>query len=159
MSDGGFDYKEYVKYVQSLGIAKSEFRIWLKTFLLKEAQRAVSIGKPLTPVDTGYLRNSWYIGDQKIVQTEIGAKGTSKSGNTKMRIDKSNSDVLSIKVIGNVLEVEIGLSAEYASFIEYGHRSYQGKYMLKIAIERVTNALPARFNKDFKNWLKEKGVV
>lgn len=154
-----FDYKEFVKYVEALGIVKSDFRIWLKTFLLKEAQRVVSIGKPLTPVDTGYLRNSWYIGNQKISQIEQSTKGTSRSGRTKMKIDKSNSDVLSIKVVGNVLEVEIGLSAEYASFIEYGQRSYKGRYMLRISIDRVQRALPARFDKDFKNWLKEKGVV
>ena len=145
-----FDYKEFSEYVQALGIATSDFRIWLKTFLLKEAQRVVSNGKKLTPVDTGYLRNSWYIGSQKIVQDIIDGKAV---------INESKSDVASIKVIGNVLEVVIGLSADYASFIEYGQRSYKGRYMLTTSINKVQNALPARFDRDFKNWLKEKGVV
>ena len=150
MSKSYFDFKEYSEYVQKLGIAKTEFRIWLKTFLLQQAQRVVRAGKRRTPVDTGFLRNSWYIGNQIIIQN---------IKNGKARIDETNSDVLSIKLIGNVLEVEIGLGAEYASFVEYGHHAYEGKYMLTISIEEVQNKIPARFNKEFKNWLKEKGVV
>lgn len=150
MSKSYFDFKEYSEYVQKLGIAKTEFRIWLKTFLLQQAQRVVRAGKRRTPVDTGFLRNSWYIGNQQIIQN---------IKNGKARIDETNSDVLSIKLIGNVLEVEIGLGAEYASFVEYGHHAYEGKYMLTISIEEVQNKIPARFNKEFKNWLKEKGVV
>lgn len=75
-----------------------------------------------------------------------------------MNIDWSNSDVANIKVIGNVLEVEIGLGAEYASFIEYGHHDYAGRYMLTISINKVQQQLPARFNKEWLQFIKEKGI-
>ena len=150
MSGSYFDYTQFKEYVNKLGIATSDFRLWLKQFLLQEAQRVVKNGKPRTPVDTGYLRNSWYIGSQKIIQD---------ISNGKAVINTNKSDIASIKVIGNVLQVEIGLSADYASYIEYGHRSYQGKYMLKISIDEVQRALPARFDKQFRSWLKSKGVV
>lgn len=156
-----FDFHEFSEYVQKLGIAKSEFRIWLKTFLLKEAQRVVRLAKQkqaaVKAVDTGAMINSWYIGSQNISLKQT--SGTSKSGKSKVTFDKNNSDILSIKLVGNVLEVEIGNSMDYASYIEFGHRSYEGKYLLTTSIDKVQRALPARFDKDFKNWLKSKGVM
>lgn len=68
-------------------------------------------------------------------------------------------EIKDIKWSGNKIEAVISLSMEYASYIEYGHHSYQGRYMLKISIDDVYRALPARFDKDFKNWLKSKGVI
>lgn len=149
--NSGFHYKEYSEWTKKLGIATEDFRLWLKQFLLQEAQRVVARGKRRTPVDTGYLRNSWYIGSQQIAQKYT------KTG--KAVIDRKNSDVLSVKVIGNVLQVEIGLGADYASFVEYGHHSYEGQYMLTISIDEVQRQLPARFNKEFLTFIKSKGVM
>ena len=146
----GFDYKEYVKWVQKLGMAEKDLQVWLKGFLLEQAQRVVAKGKKLTPVDTGFLRNSWYIGNQKIVQNVSDGEAT---------IDTEKSDVLSIQVVGNYLQVEIGLGAEYASYIEYGHHSYPGQYMLTISLNEVQQQLPARFNKAWLQFIKSKGVV
>ena len=156
----GFDYREYAKWVKNLGIAEKEFQTWLKTFLLEQAQRVIRLGKPRTPVDTGFLRNSWYIGTQHIKQIDdpSGAK-SSKSGNAMQVIDWEHSDIASIEVIGSYLQVEIGLGAEYASYIEFGQRSYQGRYMLTISVNDVQKAMPSRFDKQFKQWLKSKGVV
>lgn len=153
----GFDYKEYVKWVDNLGLVREDFHLWLKQFLLQEAQRVVAKGKPRTPVDTGFLRNSWYIGSQNIVQGDIAGK--SKSGKQMQGINWDKSDIASISIIGDMLQVEIGLSADYASFIEYGQRSYQGKYMLTISINEVQQQLPARFNKEWLLFLKQRGVV
>jgi len=152
----GFDYKEYVKWCKKLEITIDGFQVWLKTFLLQQAQRVVALGKPKTPVDTGFLRNSWYIGNQNIVQKR--GKRKSKSGADSAEIDWSKSDIVDISVVGDYLEVEIGLSADYASFIEYGQRSYQGRYMLTISIDEVQRQLPARFNKEWLKFIKSKGA-
>lgn len=149
--NSGFHFNEYSNWTKKVGIAKSDFRLWLKQFLLTEAQRVVAKGKRRTPVDTGYLRNSWYIGSQHISQT--------RTASGKAKIDVANSDVLSVKVIGNVLQVEIGLGADYASFVEFGHHAYEGRYMLTISIEEVQRQLPARFNKEFLTFIKSKGVI
>lgn len=153
--NSGFNYKEYEKWVEKLGILKDEFQLWLKQFLLEQAERVVALGKPRTPVDTGYLRNSWYIGTQNIVQGDI--EGKSKSGKQMQGINWKASDIASIAVIDNYLEVEIGLGADYASYIEYGQRSYQGRYMLTISINEVQRQLPARFNKEWLQFLKARG--
>ena len=153
--NSGFNYKEYEKWVEKLGILKDEFQLWLKQFLLEQAERVVALGKPRTPVDTGYLRNSWYIGTQNIVQGDI--EGKSKSGKQMQGINWKASDIASIAVIDNYLEVEIGLGADYASYIEYGQRSYQGRYMLTISINEVQRQLPARFNKEWLQFLKAGG--
>lgn len=146
----GFNYKEYEKWVERLGIVKEDLQEWLRGFLLEQAQRVITAGKERTPVDTGYLRNSWYIGSQHIEQKENYATGGAE-------IDWSKSDVANISVIGDYLQVEIGLSADYASYVEYGHHSYQGKYMLTISIDEVQRQLPARFNKEWLQFLKARG--
>jgi len=161
MIKSGFDFTEFSQYVQNLGIAKQDFRIWLKTFLLQQAQRVVRQAKlrqrAVGAIDTGAMINSWYIGKEKIELKTI--NGKSKSGRARVTKDLENSSVQDIRVVGNVLEVVIGNSMEYASFIEYGHHSYEGKYLLTIAIDTVQNALQGRFNSEFKKFLKDKGVV
>ena len=127
--DSGFNYKEYVDWVKKLGETEKAFKQWLENFLLEQAYRVLAKGKPRTPVDTGYLKNSWYVGD--------------------------------IQWIGHSLQVEIGLSAEYASYVEYDGitRNYEGKYMLAISIDEVQQQLPARFNQEWLEFLADKGVV
>ena len=127
MAKSCFEYHEYSKWVEALGITKNEFKNWLEKFLLKQAQKVISLGKPRTPVDTGALQRSWEIKD--------------------------------LRWAGRYLIVTINLPMEYASFIEFGHHSYEGRYMMAISIDDVQRALPARFDRDFRNWLKSKGVA
>ena len=47
---------------------------------------------------------------------------------------------------------------EYASYIEYGHHSYLGRYMLTISIDEVSRAMPSRFQKEFTKFLSDWGV-
>lgn len=151
MSKTGFDFKQYEKWVDQLGVAKNEFDLFLKQFLLEMAQRVVAKGKPRTPVDTGFLRNSWYIGSQHIEQDIHQETGMAV-------IDKTKSDIASIAIIGNTMYVEIGLYAYYASAVEYGHGSYMGRYMLTISIDEIQQQLPKRFEKEFKEFIKRYGV-
>lgn len=160
----GFKYKEYLKWSKNLGMLRKDFNKWLKEFLLMEAQKVVATGKLLTPVDTGYLINSWYIGSQKIVQKDkLDEQGnvmiSPKSKRALQEIDWSKSDVANIDVIGNYLKVYIGLSAEYAASVEYGHDSYEGQYMLTISINKVQKKIPAEFNEAWRKLLIDKGVI
>lgn len=52
---------------------------------------------------------------------------------------------------------------EYSSYVEFGHSTpsggwVDGYFMLTISISEVERALPSRFNKEFKQFLKERGV-
>ena len=112
----GFNYQEYVKWVKPIVETEKAFRKWLEQFLIRQAYRVLAKGKPRTPVDTGFLKNSWYVGD--------------------------------IIWLGNSLLVEIGLGAEYASYVEYDGitRDYKGKYMLIISLDEIQRELPNQFN-------------
>lgn len=81
-----------------------------------------------------------------------------KNGGKGVDIDVKNSDIASIAVIGDYLEVEIFNPMDYASYIEYGHRSYQPQYVLTIAINTVQQQIPKRFESQFKSFLKSRGV-
>lgn len=61
MAKGGFDFKQYEKFVKSLGDADKDFELFLTDFLVEMAQRVLAKVRPRTPVDTGSLRASWSI--------------------------------------------------------------------------------------------------
>lgn len=152
-----FDYSEFVKFVNNMGVATEDFDDWLKSFLLQQAQRCVALCKErqraVGAVDTGAMINSWSIGKEQIALKQTGGK--SKSGKAAVIKDIENSSVEDISIIGDVLSVTIYNPMEYASFIEYGQRSYTGKYILTISINKIQKALPSRFDKAFSAFIKE----
>lgn len=160
MAIDGFDYKQYVEYVNSLEIATQDFDTFLKKFLLEQAQRVVAKAKRRTPVDTGALRASWGIGSQKLVFIS----NMNYEGNVDVSLDTKNSTIADISVIGDNLEVTIWNGMEYASYVELGHSTpagnwVRGYFMLTISISEVEKAMSGRFDKEFKQFLKSKGVI
>ena len=162
MKNSFFDYQEFVDYTKKLKIAEGDFQKWLKTFLLQQAQRVVANAKKrqraVGAIDTGFMINSWVIGKEaKVLKANSKGKYTA-SGVSYDSAFAKKADITDIKVVGNSLEVTIGNTAEYSSFIEFGQRSYEGKYLLTIAISTVQAAMPSRFENEFIKFLKEKGV-
>lgn len=159
MSKSYFDYTEFTEYSKKFGIMENQFKQWLCKFLLEQAQRVVSKAKQrqraVGAIDTGFMINSWYIGNEtKVLKLN-------KNGKYSVVTDSAfavNASIQDIKIVGNTFEVTIGNSAEYSSFIEFGQRSYTGKYLLTLAVNEVQQALPARFENEFIKFLKEKGV-
>ena len=159
MSD--FDYKQLQKYLENLDNIDKDFEVFLKQFLLEMAQRVVRKAKLKTPVDTGALRNSYVIGSGERVLKATRCK--SKSGKQKVTRDLSKSTVEDIKIIGNTMEVTIGNEMEYASFQEYGYplrngQWKQGHFMLTMAVDEIQKQIPKRFEKQFLQFIKNKGV-
>ena len=157
MAKDDFEFKQFERYVKNFEKASKELETFLKTFLLQQAQRCIASVKRKTPVDTGALRASWGIGKQKIVLKSIGKTG-------KVTLDAKNSTVADINVVGDMLEVTIFNNMDYASYVEFGHRAgadtwVKGYFMLTISISEVQRAIPARFEKAFEQFLKERGVV
>ena len=138
----GFDYREYKKWAESFGTVEKEFRKWLENFLLEEAQRVYD--KAVTKQQTYSYTNSK--GERKIGLIDTGTM--IKSWYIK-----------DVQWIGNSLQVEIGNNADYASYIEYGHHSFKGVFILTVAINDIQKQLPARFNQAWFKLLKSKGVV
>lgn len=158
--DFKFDYEEFEKYVRNFEKMTKDFEKFLKTFLLEQAQRCVNEAKKNTPVDTGALRASWGIGSQTLVLKS----SLDEFGKQNVSIDTENSTIADISVVGDNFEVTIWNGMEYASYVEYGHRTtgggyVQGVFMLTISIDKVSRAIPSRFQRAFKQFLNERGVT
>lgn len=165
MAKGGFDYSQIEEYFKKLeeATAKAEFENFLKSFLLEMAQRVIAKAKPDTPVDTGALRNSYYIGSQKVALRNITSSDKKDAESQTVTRDLENSTIEDINIINNTLEVTIGNIMEYASYVEYGHaypngKWENGKFMFTIAINEIQQQIPDRFEKAFQEYLKNKGV-
>lgn len=154
-----FDYSEFESYVKNFEKMTKDFDNFLKKFLLQMAQRVVSRCVKRTPVDTGAMKASWGIGSQKLALTS----NIDVFGDLKVALDTKNSQVADINVIGSNLEVVIWNGMDYSSFVEYGHANRDGSwregfFILTVAIDEVQRQIPARFQRAFEIWVKEKGV-
>lgn len=133
MAKNGFDYSEFLKLTRQTAKLQRDFTTWLNDFLLTEALRSLRLVRPLTPVKTGNLRRLWSIS----------------------RVERT----------GNNLTVFLINVAEYASFMEEGFtihsasgdRWWEGFHMAEISITKIANALPARFDRQFRGWIKQYG--
>lgn len=96
----------------------------------------------------GTLRRGW------TAKTEEDAK----SGNSSNAIDYASS--LRIRKMGNLYTVEIINPVEYASYVEFGHRTVnggwaEGKYMLTISEEKLKRVAPGVLEKMVLKKLRE----
>ena len=157
----GFDLnmKELVDYSKKLADSVDGFDDFLKGFLIEMANRIIAKTKPRTPKDTGALRSSWGIETEK---TEV-VKGTNSQGGKMLKTIRTGD----IKYNGKEISLVLSNPMEYASFIEYGHRIvrggvevgwYEGRFMLKISIDEVKAQMPLRYQQQFHNWCKMKGI-
>ena len=163
MNDG-FDYSQFQEYIQKFEDMTKSFDDWLKTFLLQQAQRCISRTKQrqraLDLIDTGFMINAWYVGNEAHVIRQ-GSDGTFTSDFNSAFANKA--DITSVKQVGDSLEIEIGNIAEYASYVEYGHTTrsggwVSGGFMLTVSIDEIERAMPTRFQRELQNFLKKWGV-
>ena len=164
MSINGFDYKQFEEYTKKVESATKEFDNWLKTFLLQQAQRCIARTKQrqnaLGLVDTGFMINAWYVGDEaKVIQKGKNGKYTSNYDSAFA----NQATINSVKQVGDTLEIEVGNIAEYASYVEYGHSTrnggwVEGGFMLTISIDEIEQAMPSRFNTELIKFLKNWGI-
>lgn len=74
---------------------------------------------------------------------------------------KAYADSLTIKHIGNTLQIEIVNPVEYASYVEYGHRTadhkgwVQGRFMLTTSEQEIQNIAPQVLEAKIKKFLGE----
>lgn len=74
---------------------------------------------------------------------------------------KAYADSLTINHIGNTLQIEIVNPVEYASYVEYGHRTadhkgwVQGRFMLTISEQEIQNIAPKVLEAKIKKFLGE----
>lgn len=136
------DFSQFIEYCNKYSEMTNEFETWLENWIYEMAERVIARTKPRTPVRTGQLRDAWTIGE--------------------------------IRRSENGIEVDILNSKKYASYVELGHAGVYipdlgvtmhtktkftpGKFMLKISMNEIQEQMPKRFDRDFKAFLKEKGL-
>lgn len=167
-----FDFKEFVELRDKFVRMEKEFNNFISNFLLQEGLRVLAKTKENTPVDTGYLRNMWQLGDSNYTIQSRAIKRGKHKGELRVTADRQNvswkdASVKGVVRKGDTLEITIYNPLDYASFVEYGHRQIpgryvpvigkklkkawvEGKYMATIAIKDVEEKLPARFEQQFK---------
>lgn len=86
---------------------------------------------------------------------------TSKTHEEAQSGGKAYADSLTINHIGNILQIEIVNPVEYASYVEYGHRTashkgwVQGRFMLTISEQEVQTIAPKVLESKIKRFLGE----
>ena len=99
----------------------------------------------------GTLRRGW-----TSKTYEEAKSGSGKGGNAK-----AYADSLTIHHYGNTLVIEIVNPVEYASYVEYGHRTanhkgwVQGRFMLTISEQEIQNIAPKVLESKIKKFLGE----
>lgn len=123
---GGFDARELRKLRDELEKLQ-EPEEFMKDCAKELAARLLRMVVQRTPADTGTLRRAW-------------TAGTSSEG-------YANS--VQVNHSGNVYEIAITNPMEYASYVEYGHRTpnhkgwVPGKFMMKISEDELERIAPA----------------
>lgn len=101
----------------------------------------------------GTLRRGW---TSKTHEEAVGG-----SGKGSISAGKAYADTLTINHFGNTLVIEIVNPVEYASYVEYGHRTpdhkgwVQGRFMLTISEQEIQEIAPKALEAKIKKFLGE----
>jgi len=101
-----------------------------------------------TPVDDGVLRRGW------TVQTESQAQGGGSPKNVQ-----TYAESLIVTKVGNAYEIEVINPVNYASYVEFGHRTanhagwVNGRFMLTISEQELDAQAPKILEKKLMKFL------
>lgn len=101
----------------------------------------------------GTLRRGW--------TSKSHEEASNGSGKGSVVAGKAYADSLKINHFGNTLVIEIVNPVEYASYVEYGHRTanlkgwVQGRFMLTISEQEIQNIAPKVLESKIKKFLGE----
>lgn len=147
---GSIDFSELNNFYKNMKVTEGQYNKFLKEFLIESGELVIGKAKENTPVDTGALKASWGIQTEETVpyETEL------YSGYYGKKIPKTLYRRIGGKIaegVGTSMSIVLSNPQEYATQIEEGFIKnngewYEGKYMLKRAIEQVRVAMPSNYN-------------
>ena len=155
MARGGFDFGEFRKLAEGVKDLQKDNRKFIEDFLYQMALRALAETKKRTPVDTGDLRNSWYL------------SGIAWRGDTVM------INLLNPKLYASFVEFGhaqrpgrfvpgsfLGGSFEYIPGYPFGmvlsDPWVEGKFMVTLSIQEIERQMPRRLEKAWSDYAKRK---
>ena len=140
----GFDFDAVVQYRDKLTSTEKDFTAFISDFLLEMGLRALT----------------------KATKNTDATKDSLQNPTVRTRHLKGSWDLKEVKVDGINVSITIYNTADYAEYVEYGHR-YRTKdgwgytrpyYMLTRSIKDIEKEIPKRFNMQFTKFLKEHGL-
>lgn len=127
-----FDYSGFMHLYQRIDRLQREMGAFLERFLLKQALDTLRKTKRLTPVDTGYLRNTWMIGN---IQRE--------------------GEMLKITIYNTT---EYAAFIEYGHLTRDRMSWKRGYFMCTLSIKEVERRMPTRFRSEFATFVAGLGM-
>lgn len=123
--------------------------------LLAKVIKRTPVGKypKSTGKKGGTLRRGW--------TSKTHEEAAGGSGKGSVAAGKAYADSLTIQHTGNTLVIEIVNPVEYASYVEYGHRTanhkgwVQGRFMLTISEQEIQEIAPKVLEAKIKKFLGE----
>lgn len=161
---GSCDFSGLEKLAKSIDeLAEEEIVALFEVCVKALAARLLALVIPLTPVGNYNTYRISEKGRKVLVKKSAKQGGTLRRGWTG-KIDRNSSkdyaNSLTVTKKGGNYMVEIINPVEYASYVEYGHRSKNGgwvpgKFMLTISEAKLKSASPAILEKIISRKLKE----
>lgn len=146
---GYLDWRELRKLQERLNrISEQEVNVFLEECAKELASRLLARVIKRTPVGQ-YPESSGKTG------------GTLRRGWATGRSAKRYVESLPVHQYGSYLVIEIINPVEYASYVEFGHRTANhtgwvpGRFMMTIAEQEIQNAAPAALERKIKKFLRE----
>ncbi|MED3803691.1 HK97 gp10 family phage protein [Lysinibacillus xylanilyticus] len=158
---GRVDYRQLKAFERKLAkLAESDYRKFCDAAAKELAARLLAKVIKRTPVGVyedgttgGTLRRGWTAKSHR--EAELSATFGGGNGANKF------ADSLKAKKVGSVYEIEVINPVEYASYVEFGHRTrnhegwVNGRFMMTISADEVEQQAPAILERKLVNMLKE----
>jgi len=157
-----FDFSEFEAFAKNFH--KQAYEKNAKEFLIGALEligdATLVLVKAKTPVGQ-YGDEAFYVGAANGKLMVFDGKPKGKQGGNLRR----SWEVTSVKSSGKTFFIQVINSAEYASFVEDGHRGLgnktkwvEGSHMLQLSLEDVEKQIPRLVEKDYIKYLKKFGV-
>ncbi len=129
MAKGGFDYRQFKGFYDSIKKLEAGHEKFVEGFLMQMAQRLMRRTKKRTPVDTGDLRRSWYLS----------------------KVARRGNDVMI-----NIINPKLYTSFVELGHMTPGRNSWvDGYFMCTISMQEIEREMPKRFEAAWKKYAED----
>lgn len=153
------DFSELNRFYTEMNITEQQYNDFLSDFLIETGETIIGRAKEDTPVDTGALKASWGLATEKTLPYEM-QMYSPYFGRDVAKMMYKRLGAVETEGFGTSMSITLSNPQEYASQIEDGYDMgngnwYEGKHMLKTAIERTTVDMPSMYEVKFNKFKRE----
>lgn len=164
MAGGAIDFRELDDFINKAEITKTQYNDFIYRFLVDMGELIVSKAKEKTPVDTGALKASWGLKTEKTTVQYLVLKSSKTGRLVPKKFYVRSGHVTRVGTDrGKYMGIRITNPQEYATEIEDGFVKsngdwYEGRHMLKSAMNEMQAKLPAYYEVYFYDFKRRNGL-